>query len=163
MHTKKRNRLLHKRLNDIVFVSYNRKMRTRFQLMREKTGKKYDPLVIEEFDWDNEWADSLHVSIPGARESDAVNDLTWQHVDEATGASQALQGRNLPRRATATQYYSRSRNVPVPTTATEDGEEEDEVEDPHDDAEVSECEEDGNVLATEEDKAVDPDEFDDGF
>ena len=126
--------------------------------MREKVGKKYDPLVIEEFDWDNEWADSLHVPIPGARGSDAVNDLTWQHVDEATGA---LQDRNLLRRATATQHYSRSRNVPVP--ATEDGEEEDEVEDPHDDAEVSECEEDGNVLATEEDKAADPDEFDDGF
>ena len=72
-----------------------------------------------------------------------------------------LQGRNLPRRATATQHYSRSRNVPV--RATEDGEEEDEVEDPHDDAEVSECEEDGNVHATEEDKAADPNEFDDGF
>jgi len=129
--------------------------------MREKAGKKYDPLVIEEFDWDNEWADSLHVPIPGARGSDAVNDLTWQHVDEATGASQALQGHNLPRRAIATQHYSRSRNVPVP--ATEDGEEEDEVEDPHDDAEVSECEEDGNVPATEEAKAADPDEFDDGF
>ena len=129
--------------------------------MREKAGKKYDPLVIEEFDRDNEWADSLHVPIPSAQESDAVNELTWQHVDEATGASQALQGRNLPRRATATQHYSRSRNVPVP--ATEDGEEEDEVEDPHDDAEVSECEEDGNVPATEEDKAAYPDEFDDGF
>ncbi|CAD6263896.1 unnamed protein product [Miscanthus lutarioriparius] len=71
-------------------------------------------------------------------------------------------GRNLPRRATATQYYSRSRNVLLLTIALEDGEEEDEVEDPHDDAEVSECE-DGNVLATEEDKAVDPDEFDDRF
>jgi len=161
MHTKKRNRLLHKKLNDIVFVSYNRKMRTRVQLMREKTCKKYDPLVTEEFDWDNEWADSLHVPISGARGSDAINELTWQHVDETTGASQALQGCNLPRRATATQHYSRSRNVPVP--ATEDGEEEDEVEDPHDDAEVSECEEDGNVPATEEDKAADPDEFDDGF
>ncbi|CAD6236042.1 unnamed protein product [Miscanthus lutarioriparius] len=70
MHTKKRNRLLHKRLNDIVFVSYNRKMRTRFQLRREKADKKYDPLVIEEFDWDNEWADSLHVPASGARGSD---------------------------------------------------------------------------------------------
>jgi len=160
MHTKKRNRLLHKRLNDIVFVSYNRKMRTRFQLRREKAGKKYDPLVIEEFDWDNEWADSLHVPVPGARGSDAVDDLTWQHVDEAIGASQALQGRNLPRRAAApVQYYRRSRNVP----AAEDGEEEDEVEDPHDDAEVSECEEAGNVPATDQDDAADLDEFDDGF
>lgn len=126
--------------------------------MHEKAGKKYDPLVIEEFDWDNEWADSLHVPIPSARGSDAVDELTWQHVDEATGASEALQGRNLPRRATATQCYSRSRNVPVP--ATEYGEEED--EDPHDVAEVSDCE-DGNVPATEEDKAGDPDEFGDGF
>jgi hypothetical protein len=67
--------------------------------MREKVGKKYDPLVIEEFDWDNEWVDSLHVHIPSARESDAVDELTWLHVDEATGASQALQGRNLSRRA----------------------------------------------------------------
>ncbi|CAD6258159.1 unnamed protein product [Miscanthus lutarioriparius] len=90
-----------------------------------------------------------------------VEVLGRMHVDEATGATQALQGRNLPRRATATQHYSRSRNVHVP--ATEDGEEEDEVEDPHDDAEVSECEEDDNVPATEEDKAADPDEFDDGF
>ena len=135
-------------------------MRTRFQLRREKAGNKYDPLVIEEFDWDNEWADSLHVPVPGARGSDAVDDLTWQHVDEAIGASQALQGRNLPRRAAApVQYYRRSRNVP----AAEDGEEEDEVEDPHDDAEVSECEEAGNVPATDQDDAADLDEFDDGF
>jgi len=135
-------------------------MRTKFQLRREKAGKKYDPLVIEEFDWDNEWADSLHVPVLGARGSDAVDDLTWQHVDEAIGASQALQGRNLPRRAAApVQYYRRSRNVP----AAEDGEEEDEVEDPHDDAEVSECEEAGNVPATDQDDAADLDEFDDGF
>jgi hypothetical protein len=53
---------LHKRLNSIVFVSYNRKMKSRFQKLRQKKGKKnFDPLVIEDFDWNNEWADSLHV------------------------------------------------------------------------------------------------------
>jgi len=57
MDTNKRNRLLHKQLNDIVFVSYNRKMKTR---------KIFDPLVIEEFDWDNEWADSSYVHPQGA-------------------------------------------------------------------------------------------------
>ena len=82
--------MLHKRLNDIVFVSYNRKMKTRFQIMREQAGKKYDPLVIEEFDWDNEWADSLHVPTPSARGSDTINDLTWQLVDDAIGASHSL-------------------------------------------------------------------------
>jgi hypothetical protein len=58
--------------------------------MCEKAGKKYDPLVIEEFDWDNEWANSLHVHILSARESDAVDELTWQLVDEATSALQTL-------------------------------------------------------------------------
>lgn len=66
IHTKKRNRLLHKRLNAIVFV-YNQKMKTRFQIRREKKGKSFDPLVIEEFDWDNEWADSCYVHPQGAR------------------------------------------------------------------------------------------------
>jgi len=84
MDTNKRNRLLHKQLNDIVFVSYNRKMKTR---------KIFDPLVIEEFDWDNEWADSSYVHPQGARgcdNGDNGNGLTWEHVDEAVGASSSL-------------------------------------------------------------------------
>lgn len=36
---KKRNRLLHKRLNYIVFVSYNQKMKSRFHLDVRKGGK----------------------------------------------------------------------------------------------------------------------------
>ena len=65
MHTKKRNRLEHKRLNDLVYVSYNRKMADRFQKIREE-GKNFDPLILEDFDWDNKRVDPLanssHVS-----------------------------------------------------------------------------------------------------
>ncbi|CAD6250732.1 unnamed protein product [Miscanthus lutarioriparius] len=82
-------------------------------------------------------------------------------VGQLRGCFIEVLGRMIPDVETQMKINSHSRNVPVP--ATEDGEEEDEVEDPHDDAEVSECEEDGNVPATEEDKAADPDEFDDGF
>src|SRR6185312_6895741 len=99
MHTKKRNRLLHKRLSAIVFVSYNRKMKTRFQLRPEKKGKSFDPLVFEEFDWDNEWADSSHVFPRGRRGCDIDENgdgPTWQLVDEVLGASSSLRGRNLP-------------------------------------------------------------------
>ena len=32
-------------------------MKTRFQIWREKKEKSFDPLVIDQFDWDNEWAD----------------------------------------------------------------------------------------------------------
>jgi len=75
-------------------------MKTRFQIRREKKGKSFDPLVIEEFDWDNEWADSSHVHPQGARGCDE-NDLTWAAVDEALGASNSLRGRNLPRNASS--------------------------------------------------------------
>lgn len=51
-------------------------------------------MVISEFDWDNEWADSLHVPSQGV-----CGSLTWELVDEATRASEALLSRNFPRRA----------------------------------------------------------------
>lgn len=165
MHTKKRNRLLHKRLNDIVFVSYNRKMKTRFQLRREKKGKSFDPLVIEEFDWDNEWADSSYVHPQGARgcETNGQNDngLTWELVDEALGASSTLRGRNLPRKASS----KRSRLVELEEDSGSANEEE-EDEDPHDDADVSDCEHapNGSNDGGENMEATNiPDEFDDGY
>ena len=42
-------------------------MKTRFQIRREKKGKSFDPLVIDQFDWDNEWADCCYVHPQGAR------------------------------------------------------------------------------------------------
>ncbi|XP_066336800.1 uncharacterized protein [Miscanthus floridulus] len=169
MHTKKRNRLLHKRLNDIVFVSYNRKMKTRFQLRHEKKGKNFDPLVIEEFDWDNEWADSSYVHPQGARgcdNGDNVNGLTWELVDEAVGASSSLRGRNLPRNASS----KRARNGQSRLAELEEdlgwANEEEEEEDPHDDADVSDCEQDPNGSNGGGENMEGPnilDEFDDGY
>jgi hypothetical protein len=59
IHTKKRNRLEHQRLNKLVYVSYNKKMENRFQTLRELgfKGKRSNPLVLEEFMWENEWVE----------------------------------------------------------------------------------------------------------
>jgi hypothetical protein len=68
-------------------------MKTRFQIRREKKGKGFDPLVIEEFDRDNEWADSSYVQPQGARGCDCGEDengLTWELVDQVVGASSSL-------------------------------------------------------------------------
>jgi len=62
--------------------------------MREE-GKNFDPLVLEDFDWDNEWVDPFANSTPIG--GDPL--FTWDHVDQAAGASTQLQGRNFPRRA----------------------------------------------------------------
>jgi hypothetical protein len=39
-----------------------------------------DPLVHEDFNWDNEWVDSLHVVPEGGRGCEC--DLTWDLEDE---------------------------------------------------------------------------------
>uniref|UniRef100_J3ME58 Retrotransposon gag domain-containing protein n=1 Tax=Oryza brachyantha TaxID=4533 RepID=J3ME58_ORYBR len=99
IHTKKRNKLEHKRLNKLVYVSYNRKMENRFQKIRvpSSQGKRSNPLLLEEFEWENEWVDE---SCEPIHEVDGV-DITWDHVDEAIGATQGLRGRNLRRDAVA--------------------------------------------------------------
>ncbi|CAD6236567.1 unnamed protein product [Miscanthus lutarioriparius] len=143
VHTKKRNRLLHKRMNSIVFVSYNRKMKSRFQKLRQKKGKNFDPLVIEDFDWNNEWADSLHVP------------------PQAVGASQSLQGRNFPRAA-----HKRARNSAPTVNEDELGSDNEENPDPFDDADVTDCEDDpndANETGEDNEAANIPGEFDDGY
>ncbi|KAL6491726.1 Serine/threonine protein phosphatase 2A 55 kDa regulatory subunit B beta isoform [Orobanche gracilis] len=51
IHTKKRNRLEHQRLNALVFVKYNFKLRERSIRRRDKI----DPIVVDEIDSDDEW------------------------------------------------------------------------------------------------------------
>ncbi|WOL17709.1 hypothetical protein Cni_G26502 [Canna indica] len=89
IHTKKRNRLLHQRLNDLVHVQYNRKISMRFQKIREG-GKNYDPLVLDDFDWGtNVWFNN----------DDGEDDrIPFELIDEVIGASNVLEGRNFPRR-----------------------------------------------------------------
>jgi len=122
-------------------------------MRKEKAGKSYDPLVMEDFDWDNEWTDSTVVPIQGAR--GCVHDLTWENVDEAVGASRSLRGRHLPRQATMT-YQRRTRMVV---------EEDVETEDPHDDADVSDRDEATNATRDGDNNnaTINLDEFDDGY
>jgi hypothetical protein len=146
-------------------------MKTRFQLRREKKGKSFDPLVIEEFDWDNEWADSSHVFPRGRRGCGDIdeNDLTWQLVDEAIGASSSLRGRNLPRTANKRSRNSNTRLVEIDSgSGNEEEEEEHQDLDPLDDEDVTDCEDEpsNGSNAGEEDieaAATNVDEFDDGY
>ncbi|XP_042443946.1 uncharacterized protein LOC122029053 [Zingiber officinale] len=51
IHTKKRNRLEHAKLNALVFVKYNFKLRERSIRRRDKI----DPIVVDEINSDDEW------------------------------------------------------------------------------------------------------------
>ena len=78
-------------------------MEARFQNLREQgsKAKKSSPLVLEEFEWDNEWVDinAEMVHEDQAQVMDGETPLLWSQVDEAMGASTSLAGRNYPRRA----------------------------------------------------------------
>jgi len=50
LHTKRRNRLDQFRLNDLVFVKYNRALKRRYQ-MRDTI----DPIILTHIDESNEW------------------------------------------------------------------------------------------------------------
>lgn len=82
------------------------KIAERFRKRRVE-GTNYNPLILDEFQWDNEWVemmsnDEVH---PG-------DNLFWSHVDEATGASQSLRA---PR---VTRTYSRLRRGDGSSTST---------------------------------------------
>jgi hypothetical protein len=124
VHTKKRNRLEHARLNKLVYVSYNRRMTFRFQKIRElgSKGKRSNPLLLEEFQWENEWVD--------------INcEALWEHVDDAVGATDQLRARNMPREAAVrarnnvTRTYGRNkkRKTSSPAESSVHEEEEDRV------------------------------------
>ncbi|XP_071726331.1 uncharacterized protein [Rutidosis leptorrhynchoides] len=52
VHTKRRNRLGTKRMNDLVYIMYNRKLKQKFM---KKKNEEEDPLCIENVMSDDEW------------------------------------------------------------------------------------------------------------
>jgi hypothetical protein len=76
--------LAQSRLNDLVFVKYNRALRRRF-IKKDSS----DPIILEDIDESNEW-------LLGRMEDDSDDevefvfgddDLTWEHVARASGAN----------------------------------------------------------------------------
>ncbi|KAL6535746.1 hypothetical protein OROHE_012590 [Orobanche hederae] len=76
---------------------------TRFQKRRED-GKNFDPLLLNDFQWDNEWVKGEVVD-PG--------DVDWLAIDRALEASEGIDGRRNPSRGgggdVARITYSRRR------------------------------------------------------
>ncbi|KAF8404254.1 hypothetical protein HHK36_009136 [Tetracentron sinense] len=98
VNTKKRNRLEQKRLNDLIFVQYNQRIREKF-LIRKENPQAYDQICFDEMDESSEWVIGKDSSKEVVHE---VDDLRWLDVDAALEASL---GSQRPKRNT-----SRSQN-----------------------------------------------------
>ncbi|GJR08476.1 hypothetical protein Tco_0791128 [Tanacetum coccineum] len=83
LHSKKRNCLCNKKLNDLVFIQYKTRLRRRFESI--KTNKSLDPILLRDVEENDEW------TIPTENElQDFVNagdDLLWSDVREAMGGN----------------------------------------------------------------------------
>ncbi|XP_058115491.1 uncharacterized protein LOC131258285 [Magnolia sinica] len=91
IHTKKRNCLEQKKLNDLIFVQYNQKLRERFQSRKEKPGF-FNPICLDEFDADNEWLVETEDPIFAGEE------LTWAQVEDVVYGSTPGEGSSTTRR-----------------------------------------------------------------
>ncbi|KAL9671968.1 hypothetical protein QQ045_009542 [Rhodiola kirilowii] len=85
IHSKKRNRLEHQKLNDLVYVRYNLRLQQRKQLRHQN----YDPINIETLDDHSDWVMEESPPYLTNEEVDALrNDLssmTIQPVSDDTG------------------------------------------------------------------------------
>ena len=107
--------------------------------------------MLDEFHWENEWVNENYE--PEPVQEGGGDAMTWAVVDEAIGATQGLEGRNLPKAAATRaavaapvrRTYARNRKRPRNTvTLTQDIDEvDDEDQDQHVDSVIA-MEEDGD-------------------
>jgi len=108
LHSKKRNRLAQERLNNLVFVKYNRALKRRYDIR-----DTIDPISLKDIDESNEW---LTGRMDGDGEEDAYafegDSLTWGVVDRAVEVGDVIHVlRSRPTAPTPTQRTLSSRNV----------------------------------------------------
>ena len=88
IHSKRRNRLDHQRLNDLVYIRYNRALKRRYN-----ERNTIDPISLKNIADSNEWLIGRmeNEDSHGNAKYDFVFDddnLTWGEVARATGADE---------------------------------------------------------------------------
>ncbi|KAK4267695.1 hypothetical protein QN277_024441 [Acacia crassicarpa] len=85
IHSKKRSRLEHQRLQDLVFIKYNQALKERFE-----SRDLIDPIVLNDIDESNEWL--VGEEDDGAENEFVFDDdnLTWGEVANVTGANEPI-------------------------------------------------------------------------
>ncbi|OIT05844.1 hypothetical protein A4A49_61316, partial [Nicotiana attenuata] len=99
IHTKKRNKLTLKRLNDLVFIKYNRTLRRRYN-----ARNVIDPISLDNIDDANEWLTGVPKDHTDEEVFEDTSDLTWDDVAEARGIGERIYGL---RRSTLTSSSQR--------------------------------------------------------
>ena len=86
LHLKKRNRLLQQKLNDLVFIQYNTRLKRRFESIQN--NKSLDPILLRDVDENDEWTVPTETELQDF--VDAGDGLLWSDVREAMGGNENI-------------------------------------------------------------------------
>ncbi|KAK4259931.1 hypothetical protein QN277_006209 [Acacia crassicarpa] len=125
IHSKKRSKLEHQKLQDLVFVKYNQALKERFDCR-----DVIDPILLNDIDDSNEWL----VGEIGGDEDVAQDELVFEDDTLTWGAVADIVGASEPRTYTRQQSRLKNKQIATSTSRTstsnngkrniEDGEEE---------------------------------------
>ncbi|CAM8892600.1 unnamed protein product [Rhodiola kirilowii] len=124
LHSKKRNRLAQSRLNDMVFVKYNRALKRRYDI-------KYttSPILLNEIDESNEW---LLGRMEGTSQDDGLvfdnDNLTWNIVARASGANDPSYATRTTKNVTSLSRVDKGKAIASSSTRRAVTSENDEME-----------------------------------
>ncbi|KAL6338093.1 hypothetical protein AAG906_010661 [Vitis piasezkii] len=116
-----RNRLDHQRLNDLVYIKYNRALKRRYN-----ERNTIDPIYLKDIDDSNEWliGRMKYEDSHGGAQDDFVFDddnLTWGDVARAIGAEEARFDTRTRARASSNEDEDEDGDM-VDSANEEDGE-----------------------------------------
>lgn len=153
IHSKKRNRLEHQKLNDLVYVKYNQKLRERHEKRSD-----LDPISLDDIDDCNEWLVGEMDEDNGERGDRVFDDdtLDWDTVIEASGVGEPRTYTRSNKKKRKEPSTSDTRGKAKQNKSLVDEDDDIEEENVHQDDEPSE-EEEGEGYASFDDNEEDED------
>ncbi|XP_052624969.1 uncharacterized protein LOC128132437 [Lactuca sativa] len=94
VHTKRRNRLTTSKMNSLVHIMYNKKLKRKF-VSKKKLGEDDDPLIVEELPSDDEWLADPSIEDDENSEEVGMDEVATEVGTSASSSSKRRKGVQL--------------------------------------------------------------------
>ena len=94
VHTKRRNRLTTSKMNSLVHIMYNKKLKRKF-VSKKKLGEDDDPLIVEELPSDDEWLADPSIEDDENSEEVGTDEVAAEVGTSASSSSKRRKGVQL--------------------------------------------------------------------
>lgn len=94
VHTKRRNRLTTSKMNSLVHIMYNKKLKRKF-VSKKKLGEDDDPLIVEELPSDDEWLADPSIEDDENSEEVGTDEVATEVGTSASSSSKRRKGVQL--------------------------------------------------------------------